>query len=209
MRIEFHPDASRELEAACAWHDEHNPGAASNFIASIDEVVDLIAHDPGRFTALDDRHRSCSLACFPFQIVYQHYDQSLFILAVAHAKRPPGYWKQRSGGEWQAAGQRPSGEEASSQPQTSGTPNLFPRYCGSISLAAACLAFAVWPLLVVIGFGVTYLAVLLICIAIVSGLAGIASGLYLKEPAAAVLGAAGLGIAVTGMLLAISAMTQF
>jgi hypothetical protein len=38
--------------------------------------------------ALNDR--------FPFSIVYSIQGDTLFVIAVAHASRRPGYWKRRT-----------------------------------------------------------------------------------------------------------------
>lgn len=39
--------------------------------------------------------RSCVLRPFPYAIVYLELPDEILILAIAHAKREPGYWQRR------------------------------------------------------------------------------------------------------------------
>ena len=84
-----------------------------------------------------------------------------------------------------------------------------PKRYGLASLIAVCLAFACWPLMVVIGFIMVYVAVLLALTAVVSGLLGVGSGIYYKEWGAVVAGALGAGLAVTGACFVVSALSNF
>jgi hypothetical protein len=86
---------------------------------------------------------------------------------------------------------------------------LTPKRYGFASLIAVSLAFASWPLMVVIGFIMVYVAVLLAMIAVVSGLLGVGSGIYYKEWGAVVAGALGAGLAVTGACSIVSALSKF
>lgn len=84
-----------------------------------------------------------------------------------------------------------------------------PTRYGLASLAAACLAFAIWPLMIVIGFGVVYVALLLALVAIVAGVLGIGSGLYYKQWPAYSSGALAIALIVFGGWYVASAITQF
>ncbi len=86
---------------------------------------------------------------------------------------------------------------------------LSPKRYGVTSLTAACLAFVSWPLMVVIGFLMVYVAALLALVAVVSGLMGVGSGIYYKEYAGTVMGALGVALCCTGVVVIISALTQF
>ena len=41
-------------------------------------------------------HRACPVKRFPFRIVYRVVEGSVLVVAIAHAKRRPGYWKNRA-----------------------------------------------------------------------------------------------------------------
>ncbi len=84
-----------------------------------------------------------------------------------------------------------------------------PKRYGLASLIAVCLAFASWPLMVVIGFIMVYVAMLLALIAVVSGLLGIGSGIYYNEWLGVVTGALGVGLAGFGVWTVVWAVTHF
>ena len=55
-----------------------------------------------------------------------------------------------------------------------------PARYGVASLIAAGLAFASWPLMIVFGFGMVYLAMLFALVAVVAGVLGVGSGIYFQ-----------------------------
>ena len=68
MRIDFHPDATRELSDFAEWYAKRSPGAARDFAIEIERALDKILADPERFAPTGTKFRACSVARFPFQI---------------------------------------------------------------------------------------------------------------------------------------------
>lgn len=95
MDVDFHPEATAELEQSAGWYAERSGVAAQDFLVAVDLVITSIVDDPARFAKIDEVHRSSSVSRFPFQIVFRHDESRVVIIAVAHAKRRPGYWRQR------------------------------------------------------------------------------------------------------------------
>ena len=95
MRVDFHPEAIAELEASAEWYLHRSPPAAQGFALAVETALDRIARFPERYPRVDARHRACTVEKYPFQIIYRDDDQCIFIIAIAHAKRRPGYWKRR------------------------------------------------------------------------------------------------------------------
>ncbi|TWT81720.1 Plasmid stabilization system protein [Planctomycetes bacterium CA13] len=95
MQVDFHPDATIELAESSDWYAERSSTAARNFLVAVDVAIASIVNDPKRFFHIDDRHQSCSVIKFPFQVVYRVIDDRIVVIAVAHAKRRPGYWRGR------------------------------------------------------------------------------------------------------------------
>lgn len=94
-RINFHPDATQELEQSAKWYGERSEAAARGFAIAVDAAIKKISDDPGRFARIDARHSACSVERYPFQIVFRDDGTHIDIVAVAHAKRQPEYWKAR------------------------------------------------------------------------------------------------------------------
>ena len=65
------------------------------FAGAVDESLSAIAAQPERFAVIDDLHRACPVGRFPFRIVYRVVANRIVVVAMAHAKRRPGYWKGR------------------------------------------------------------------------------------------------------------------
>lgn len=95
IRLEFHPAASDEVEAAHRWYAERSPIAASRFLEELDVAVDRIQSEPGAGPTYLHGTRCHLLRHFPYLVVYWVTEQSIQVVAVAHGRRRPGYWKSR------------------------------------------------------------------------------------------------------------------
>jgi plasmid stabilization system protein ParE len=95
VRIDFHPDATHELSEGADWYLEQSPSAAQHFAMAVERTLEKIASDPSRFAIVGKGTRACSVERFPFQIVFRSEPRRLYVIAVAHAKRRPGYWRNR------------------------------------------------------------------------------------------------------------------
>jgi len=92
---ELHSEAQAEYLAALSWYRERSPMAALRFEAEFTRSVEKIQEAPERWAWYLDHSRRFLLHQFPFGIVYQDSPRLIFILAVAHGHRQPGYWKTR------------------------------------------------------------------------------------------------------------------
>ena len=92
--LEFHPAASRELTAAVEYPDRERPGRGGRLRAEVDHVLDRIAKTPEQGSPHLYGTRRFVLLQFPYSTVYVSLDVT-YIVAVAHQKRRPGYWRKR------------------------------------------------------------------------------------------------------------------
>jgi plasmid stabilization system protein ParE len=93
--VRFHPDAVAEAKAAYEWYAERNPSAANAFIAELDRAISQIQNRPERWTMHLRGTRKFLLRRFPFAVVYRVARSTIEIIAVAHGRRRPGYWRSR------------------------------------------------------------------------------------------------------------------
>jgi toxin ParE1/3/4 len=93
--VEFHPEAVLEAAAAYRWYRDRNDAAAEAFLAELDRAVELISESPKRWPIHLHGTRHFLLRRFPFGVVYRELGEILQIVAVAHGRRKPGYWKGR------------------------------------------------------------------------------------------------------------------
>src|SRR5690348_7894247 len=93
--IDIHPHAVTEARQAYRWYLRRSRSAARRFQAALEAALMQIAQSPDRWpTYLLGTHYRL-LRRFPFILVYRQVAGRLQVVAVAHAKRRPGYWKRR------------------------------------------------------------------------------------------------------------------
>jgi plasmid stabilization system protein ParE len=93
--VEFHEEAAREFLAAVDWYLSRNEAVASRFALQVTRAVRLIVEAPQRWPSNSRDTRKFVLRRFPFLVVYRELTDVIQVLAVAHAHRRPGYWKNR------------------------------------------------------------------------------------------------------------------
>jgi len=93
--VEIHPDAIQEAAAAVEWYASRSQRAAEAFTAEVDRAVEIISESPERWPAYLHATRRYLLRRFPFAVVYRVRPSVVQVLAIAHGKRRPGYWRER------------------------------------------------------------------------------------------------------------------
>ena len=93
--VDLHPDAVAEARAAFLWYSEHNPSAARAFIGALDHAISAIRDNPQRWPRHLHGTRKYPLRRFPYGVIYLVTDATIQVVAVAHGRRRPGYWKTR------------------------------------------------------------------------------------------------------------------
>ena len=94
-RAWVHPEAIAEARAAREWYEARNAEAAEAFMAELDAAIDRIEETPRQWPPYLAQTRRYLLRRFPFFVVFREADDRVRILAVAHARRRPGYWRGR------------------------------------------------------------------------------------------------------------------
>jgi putative addiction module component (TIGR02574 family) len=74
---------------------ERNETASARFRCELDHAVDLICERPETGSPYLSNTRRVLLRRFPFFVVYRARAGDLEIIAIAHARRRPGYWRAR------------------------------------------------------------------------------------------------------------------
>jgi hypothetical protein len=69
--------------------------ASIDFLFDVDAAIASIADAPHRWTKYLYGTRRPVMQRFPFSIVYLYDPDLITIIAVAHAKGKPGYWRRR------------------------------------------------------------------------------------------------------------------
>ena len=96
MNVTFHDDALAEYLAAIAWYERDYPGRGERFSAAVERAVARVAHAPHAFGERFG-YRLVPVYRFPYVLFIDSTSDAptLCVVAVAHAKRRPGYWRKR------------------------------------------------------------------------------------------------------------------
>lgn len=95
LSVVFHPDAVEEARAARQWYLERSQLAADSFLTELDRGIEAVSEAPERWPIFVHGTRRYLLQRFPFQLIYRVKNDQIEIVAVAHGRRRPGYWKVR------------------------------------------------------------------------------------------------------------------
>jgi len=95
LPIDYLSGARRDFDDSFDWYLERSAQAADRFANAVDAALIRVASSPTRFASRDGVHLECPVKKFPFRIVYRLIEDRVLVVAIAHAKRRPGYWKTR------------------------------------------------------------------------------------------------------------------
>ena len=101
-RVRFASEAEVDLDDAVRWYERQRAGLGLALVAEVNEVVSgiercpqlgaLVPHVGTALTA-----RRIPVRRFPYYVVWVVTDDLIYVVAVAHNRRRPGYWRQRIG----------------------------------------------------------------------------------------------------------------
>ena len=99
-RVIVEAEASAELRNAALWYEEQGSSVGSELVAVVEVVFAALAANtaasvtvPGIANSLGVRR--VLLGRFPYAIVHLETLEAIHVLAVAHLKRRPNYWRTR------------------------------------------------------------------------------------------------------------------
>ena len=94
--VVFHPDAEAEFRAAVEFYDRQRFGLGAEFVMAVERAVRWISRMPQAFGAYGNTGgRGYILRRFPYTVIYIELETVIWVAAVAHHRRRPGYWSHR------------------------------------------------------------------------------------------------------------------
>jgi len=95
MRFIFHPDAEIEFEQIVTYYESRQNGLGLEFADELLATIARILDYPTVGSLFSKNTRRCLAQRFPYGIIYQIYEDTVRIIAVAHLRRRPEYWENR------------------------------------------------------------------------------------------------------------------
>jgi plasmid stabilization system protein ParE len=99
-RVHFEDEAEAEYRQAGLWYERRREGLGVEFFDEVDATIRQVLEFPLIGATVprlpsDLPVRRLAVRRFPYHVVYLEMAEELRILAVAHDRRRPGYWRQR------------------------------------------------------------------------------------------------------------------
>ena len=95
MKYSFHAFAKIELKEATHYYETCQKGLGDQFLKEIRTTIQRIIELPEAWTPLSKNTRRCLTKRFPYGIIYQIENNTIFIIAIMQMNREPNYWKNR------------------------------------------------------------------------------------------------------------------
>ncbi len=94
--IIFHPDIFDEVKNSYDWYQNQASGLGDDFLLELEEAYQIIMELPNTWPKFQKDFRRFLLNKFPFSVIYKLNGGTIFIVAIMHNSRKPGYWKERT-----------------------------------------------------------------------------------------------------------------
>lgn len=95
LRISIHETAEAEINEAADFYDIQAPGLGAVFLDEVQHIVEAVMRHPQSAMLLRGNLRRKLMTKFPYSLVYSVHPNEIRVLAIAHHKRRPFYWRGR------------------------------------------------------------------------------------------------------------------
>jgi len=95
LPVDVHPEAVAEARAATQWYRQRSTSAAIAFLVELDRAIEKIAENPETWPRYVGSTQRFLMKRFPFSVVFRQTSNRIEVVAIAHSRRRPGYWKGR------------------------------------------------------------------------------------------------------------------
>jgi hypothetical protein len=100
MTPRFLPEADEELEVETERYEGASPGTGRRFFRHVRDMLDRLVQQPRLYGYVDPpvrgrEVREAPLKPFDFRLVYEVRPDEILVIAIAHNRRMPNYWRGR------------------------------------------------------------------------------------------------------------------
>jgi plasmid stabilization system protein ParE len=93
--LHFFEEAAEEIEKERSWYRQRSESAEAAFLKELDHASNAVSEAPLRWPGYIRNTRRYVFPNFPFSFVYFVEEQIIHVVALAHHRRRPGYWRER------------------------------------------------------------------------------------------------------------------
>lgn len=95
MKSLLHPEADEEFAAGVRYYSEISPELGVRFYREMERLLREVCDNPQHYWMFDPPVRRHFSRIFPYAIIFLEKPKSIWIVAVMHMARRPGYWRAR------------------------------------------------------------------------------------------------------------------
>jgi len=97
VKLSIHPDAGAELVAAATFYRNFGgPKIGEAVVKTFEQACETLLNYPEFGVRSYSGARVLPLDRFPYSVVYRVRTSELLVIAFAHQRRRPNYWRHRS-----------------------------------------------------------------------------------------------------------------
>lgn len=91
----FHPDVKDEIKAYYQWYEEQAIGLGDDLLQELESSYEILSEYPDTWPNFQTGFKRYLLSRFPFSVIYKAHCNQIYVVAIMHNKRKPGYWQDR------------------------------------------------------------------------------------------------------------------
>ena len=100
MKARYLPEADEELHAEADYLEDESPGTGMDFVRCVREKLRRIRSQPSLYSPVEPpvrgrEVREAILNPFNLRVVYEVRAAEILVVAIAHNRRRPRYWRSR------------------------------------------------------------------------------------------------------------------
>lgn len=89
------PLAREELNEAASFYEARVSGLGTAFLDDVERAIEMLCENPGMGAAAGRNFRKLHVRRFPYSVIYALHNEEVVIVAIAHQRKRPGYWRRR------------------------------------------------------------------------------------------------------------------
>lgn len=94
-RLKFHPDIADDIKESYHWYEKQSAGLGEEFLDELGSAYQAILDFPKAWAPFPHGFRRYLLSRFPYSVIYKIDGKTLYIIAIMHNSRKPGFWYRR------------------------------------------------------------------------------------------------------------------
>ena len=96
VKRKYAPEARAEVILGAEHYEACREGLGQRFVDAVEAAAKRLRTNPRLYPFLRRPYRRCPVARFPYGIIYRIDRDEIYVVAVAHGSRKPGYWLERT-----------------------------------------------------------------------------------------------------------------